>query len=317
MVYLSKKKIKGKYYLYAVKSVRLPNGVIKKLTKLVKSSQDLKETELIAYFDEKEVELFTKYALMNYTQFKLPQTDALGKIEKMRLEYKKILANLSPNQLKDLFDRFTVNFTYESNAIEGNSLTLKDVAIIIHENTSIKDKNLREVYDTRNSREVVDFILRKKFRVLESDILRMHNMLVKDMDIPIGYKSVPNYLQGRQTITTPPDKVQEEMNALLKWFQEKKSKMHPLQLAAWFHGRFEGIHPFEDGNGRVGRFLVNTILVNSGYPPLIIRKTQRISYFNALEDFDNGRSVTLERFLFERLKETNKKFFKIYVKYLK
>ena len=93
--------------------------------------------------------------------------------------------------------------------------------------------------------------------------------------------------------------------------------MHPLQLAAKFHGWFENIHPFEDGNGRVGRFLMNIILVNRGYPPLIIRKTQRISYFNALEDSDNGRSITLERLLYERLKETHEKFFKVYVKYLK
>ena len=92
--------------------------------------------------------------------------------------------------------------------------------------------------------------------------------------------------------------------------------MHPLQLAARFHGYFERMHPFEDGNGRVGRFLINIILVNAGYPPLIIRKTQRISYFNALEKYDDGRPAPLERLLFERLKETHEKFFRIYVKYL-
>ena len=93
--------------------------------------------------------------------------------------------------------------------------------------------------------------------------------------------------------------------------------MHPLQLAANLHGKFERIHPFDDGNGRVGRFLILAVLVNAGYPPLIIRKTQRLAYFNALADFDDGRPKTLEKFLYERLKETHEKFFKIYVKYLK
>ena len=106
------------------------------------------------------------------------------------------------------------------------------------------------------------------------------------------------------------------MGKLFEWYRENKRKMHPLQLAAHLHCKFEEIHPFEDGNGRVGRFLILTVLANAGYPPLIIRKTQRLSYFSALEDFDNRRPGTMERFLYERLRETHEKFFKIYVKYL-
>lgn len=317
MTYLSKKKIRGKYYIYAVRSIRLPDGKIKKLSKLIKKPAEVKTPELEVFFDEKEAEAYAKYAKKYYGQFKLPDKEAMNKIEKMRVEYRKIVSKLSPNQLKDLFDRFTVNFTYESNAIEGNALTLKDVAIVIYENTAIKGKSLREVYETRNSREVVDLILRKKFDVKERDIIKMHSMLVKDMDTPKGYKTVPNYTQGRQVVTTPPEKVKAEMTRLLGWYENKKGKMHSLQLAAHFHGRFEGIHPFEDGNGRVGRFMLNVILINNGYPPLIVRRTQRISYFNVLEDFDGERSATIGRFLYERLKETHEKFFKIYIKYIK
>ncbi|MFH1222165.1 MAG: hypothetical protein V1492_03710, partial [Candidatus Micrarchaeota archaeon] len=182
MVHLSKKKIKGKYYTYTVRSIRLPDGKVKKLSKLLKSPV-VDKAALELFFDEKEAEAFVHYAQTHYAPFKLPDKDALQKIERMRIEYRKILARLSPNQLKDLFDRFTVNFTYESNAIEGNSLTLKDVAIVLHENVAIRGKGLREVYETRNSREVVDLILRKKFGVNEKDIRKMHSMLVKDMGI--------------------------------------------------------------------------------------------------------------------------------------
>lgn len=316
MVHLSRKKIKGKYYLYAVKSIRLPNGKVKKIAKLVKNASELKKPELGSFFERKEAEAFVEYAQKYQQPFKFQDKDSLRKIEQMRVEYRKILRKLSSNQLRDLFDRFTVNFTYESNAIEGNSLTLKDVAIVLHEKVTIKGKSLREIYETRNSRRVVDHILRKKFTINEKDILKMHTMLVKDMDIPKGYKTVPNYVHGRQVSTTPPEEVPGEMKELLKWFKRNKNKMHPLQLASRFHGRFEHIHPFEDGNGRVGRFLINIILVNSGYPPLIIRKTHRISYFNALGDSDEGRSLNLDMFLFKRVKETHEKFFKIYMKYL-
>ena len=317
MTHISKKRIRGKYYTYAVRSVRLPDGKVKKISKLIKNPSEAKNPELETFFDEKEAEAFVKYAQKYYEPFKLPDKEALRKIEKMRVHYRKILSKLSSNQLKDLFDRFTVNFTYESNAIEGNSLTLKDVAIVIHENTTIKGKSLREIYETRNSREVVELILRKRFNIREKDIFKMHSMLVRDMNIPEGYKTLPNYIQGRQTITTTPEEVPGEMKKLLERTEEKAKKLHPLQLAVSFHGKFEGIHPFEDGNGRVGRFLINIILVNSSYPPLIIRKTQRVSYFNALEDFDNGWTAALERFLYDRLKETYEKFFRVYAKYLK
>ena len=90
----------------------------------------------------------------------------------------------------------------------------------------------------------------------------------------------------------------------------------PLKLAALFHGKFERIHLFEDGNGRVGRFLINVILTKNKYSPLIIRKSQRIAYLSALEAFDQGYTEKLERFLLEKFKATYKNFFEVYFKYL-
>jgi len=314
MAYLSRKRIKGNDYLYAVRSFRLPDGKAAKISKRV---ADAKEAEgLDGLFDKRQSEALAAHMKKSYSPLKLRDEKALEKIELMSIEYRRILSKLSQNQAKDLFDRFTTNFTYESNALEGNSLTLKEVAIVIHENRSIPGKDLREIYETKNSRRVVDMILKKRFRIREQDVLKMHSMLVQNMDIPQGYKKFPNYLHGRQLVTTPPEKVPEAMKGLFSWFEKNRQTTHPLKLAAGFHGRFEQIHPFEDSNGRVGRFLVNAVLANANYPPLIIRKTQRLSYFNALSDFDNGRTATLGEFLYHRFCETNDKFFKIYIKYL-
>jgi len=313
MSYFSEKKIKGKKYLYAVHSVRLENG---KIVKISKRTETKKITpELKKYFEEKESEARFKEAVSRFRQDTVFNLEQIAKIEKTKQEYKKIVSKLTKKQLQDLFDRFTVNFTYESNALEGNSLTLKDVSIILFDKIVPKDKDLREVYETRNSREVVDLILKKKFKVNEKDIKKMHEMLVKDMEIETGYKKIPNFLLGRKVETVPPEKIKEEMEKLLKWFNEEK-KMHPIQKAAIFHGKFEKIHPFEDGNGRVGRFLINIGLINQGYAPLIIRKSQRIAYLKCLEDFDNGYTTNLERFMLEKYKKTFEKFFKIYIKYL-
>ena len=95
-----------------------------------------------------------------------------------------------------------------------------------------------------------------------------------------------------------------------------KNKIHPILLASEFHAKFEKIHPFEDGNGRLGRIIINLILLETGYPPLIIRKLSRQKYFSALDAYDKGHHDKFERFLLERIEETFEKFFRIYIKYL-
>ncbi len=319
MVYLTYKTINNKRYAYLVKSIRLPNGTPKKISKLIKSKRQL--SYLIKKYNEifltEEKKLHTKYVLENFKSSNIFSKEEMEKIEGIKIDYKHLIRKLNKAQLKDLFDRFTINFTYESNAIEGNSLTLKDVNIVIFENSIPKGKDLREIYETRNSRIVVDKILDKKFDVSHKSILKIYKMLMKDIDVRTGYKKLPNFIIGSRIKTTPPGKVEEEMEKLISWYNSNSGKTHPLELASVFHGRFEKIHPFEDGNGRVGRLLINVILVSNGYPPLIIRKTVRKSYMAALSAFDFGYEDKLKRFLIEKYKETYRKFFEVYVRYAK
>ncbi|MBI2043671.1 Fic family protein [Candidatus Pacearchaeota archaeon] len=305
--------IHGKSYKYAAESFRFPDGKIKKIEVLF-NNQNKKELENI--FNKKKKKAFFEYAIKKYKTDSVFSKEEFLKIESIRVDYSDIIKKISNKDKKDLFDRFTANFTYESNALEGNSLTLKDVAIVMFENSTIKGKDLREIYETRNSRKVVERILDKKFDISEKDIIKIHKILVQDLDIETSYKKFPNILVGKKIRLTPPEKVKEEMANLVEWYHKNKTKIHPLKLISLFHGKFEQIHPFQDGNGRVGRFLINVMLINNNYPPLIIRKSQRISYLTALEKFDNNYSKTLERFFLEKFKETHKKFFEIYMKYL-
>ena len=307
------KTIKGKKYKYVVKSVRFPNGKVISLEKLDKKE---KKKDLEKFFNEKEIHENFKYTKRTFKTDHILDEEELRKIEEIKFKYKKLIKTLPKASLKDLLDRFTANFTYESNALEGNSLTLKDVVMIMFENRSIKGKDLREIYETRNSRKVISQLLKNKFKITHKDIILMHKILVKDIDIEPGYKKFPNIILGKRIKTTPPEKVKEEMENLINWYNNNKTKIHPIKLASLFHGKLEQIHPFEDGNGRVGRFLINLTLIKSKYPPLIIRKSQRISYLSALEAFDNKHPDKLERFLLEKFKETYKKFFEEYVRYL-
>lgn len=320
MVFIKEKRVKNKKYFYLIKRLRLPDGKTVSIEKILKNKNKSSEElfkENIDFFIEKEKNIFSKFALDNFKSDSIFSKEELKKIEEMRVEYRHIIKSFNKLQKKDAFDRFVANFTYESNALEGNSLTLKDVAIIIFEKRSVEGKELREIYETKNSREVMDLILKKKFDVKEKDIIKMHEMLMKDIDERTGYKKFPNYLTGRNVKLTPPEKVKEEMESLIDWYKKNINKLHPLQVSALIHHKFVKIHPFEDGNGRVARFLSNAILVNKNYPPLIIRKSQRTSYINSLADADRGYTGNLERIFLRKYKDTYKKFFQEYFKYTK
>jgi len=314
MVYTIKRKIKGKEYTYIRKSIRLPNGKVKILESIVKDKNKNKYEKLL---EEKEKQVIIDFTLKNYESDIIFSKEEIKKVEEMRLDYKKLLKKLNKEQIKDILDRFTANFTYESNAIEGNSLTLKDVAIVMFENRSIEGKNLREIYETRNSRKVIEKMINKKFDISHENIILMHKMLMKDIDIRTGYKKIPNIIIGSKLKLTSPEKVYKKMSELIDFYKSNVKKIHSIKISSIFHGKFEQIHPFEDGNGRVGRFLSVLILIRDNYPPLIIRSSQRNSYLKVLEDFDNGYNMNIERFFLERFKETYRNFFETYVKYIK
>ena len=164
MTSVTYKTINGKKYLYAEYSFRLPNGKIKKISKLIQGEEDKNSKEIKDYFLKKQVEAYQDYALKTYKTDSIFTEEQIKKLESIRIEYRKIIKGFTKNQIKDILDRFTVNFTYESNAIEGNSLTLKDVTLILGENVVPKNKDLREVYETRNTREAHELLFKDRIR---------------------------------------------------------------------------------------------------------------------------------------------------------
>ncbi len=318
MAFVSRKIINGLPRHYLEKSVRLPDGRVKKYSLYLKDYDPRRPTDLKPLRDILEKRIagdLCRAGASQYGHDMIFPVAALERLEASKLWYKAIRRRLSPAQLRDVVDRFTANFTYESNALEGNSLTLKDVTLLFAENRAARGQDLREVYEALNTRKAMRALFANKLRLTEECVLRLHRILMQNTGVRAGYKALPNFLLGRRMETAPPERVQEEMHKLLQWHHQHP-RLHPLQRAAVFHARFEQIHPFEDGNGRVGRVLANVILHEHGYPPLIIRKSQRIAYLAALEAFDFGHKDKLLRFFLQRHRQTYEKFFLIYVKYL-
>lgn len=323
MVFVQEKNLKGEVYLYLGKSVRIGKKVHKvtkflgKKTELTKKDIDLEMKRFALEVGNKIVARLVEHAKKTYLALEYPLTfEEIRKIEEMNLKYKEIRKSLSKKDWEDVKKRFVANFVFESNALEGNSLTLKNFSEIIFENKIIASADLREVYDAKNSYAVFSGLFNAKKELTEDFIINLHKKIMKNVDARVGYKKLPNILLGRTIQLTDPEKVPREMNALLSWYNEHKLKMHPLELALKFHHKFECIHPFADGNGRVGRMLMNYILIRRGYYPIIIRRTHRDKYLKALQSADYSRYIALIRFGVERAKDTYRKFFEVYYNYL-
>ena len=267
--------------------------------------------------DEKIVSLFVAEAKKKYSSLEYPLIiDEVKKIEEMNLKYKEIRRSLHKKDWEDVKKRFVANFVFESNALEGNSLTLKNFSEIVFEDKIIASADLREVYDAKNSYEIFSKLFNSKKEITEDFTIKLHKKIMKNVDERVGYKKLPNIILGRNITLTAPENVSQEMKNLLRWYRENEYKIYPLELAFKFHHKFEQIHPFADGNGRVGRMLLNYILIKKGYYPIIIRNSHRNKYIKALQPADAGRYIPLIRFGIEKAKETYRKFFEVYYQYL-
>lgn len=323
MAFLQEKKINGITYIYLTTSVRRGSRVLKCSRFLGKKGElspkvlqdKLKALALEA--DQGLVAALVRDAVQKCSPLPYPLSpDEVQKIEEMNLKYKQIRSIVQKKDWEDIQRRFVANFVFESNALEGNSLTLKNFSEIVFENRVRQAIDLREVYDAKNSYQVFSHLLVTRRELSEKFILALHRQIMKGIDDRIGYKQMPNILLGRHLELTSPQEVPQAMKALLQWYHQQRGKAYPLWLAFQFHHRFEKIHPFADGNGRVGRMLLNYILIKEGYYPIIIRKTQRARYLKAMEAADRQRYVPLIRFALEKAKETYRKFFEVYYQHL-
>ena len=186
-----------------------------------------------------------------------------------------------------LRDKLTLDWTYHSNAIEGNSLTLRETKVVL-EGIAVGGKSLREHLEAINHHAAVLYveeIVAKQEPLTEWQIMNIHGLVLKGIDRGQAgcYRSENVVISG--TSTTPPDFLQlgEEMHQLIAWYGQA-GQMHPIERAAELHARFVNIYPFVDGNGCTGRLLMNFDLMKAGYPPAVIRQVETVAYYDALDE---------------------------------
>lgn len=206
---------------------------------------------------------------------------------------------LTEGEMERLNEEFAVEYTYNSNAIEGNTLTLRETDLVLR-GLTIDGKPLKDHMEAVGHKEAFEFVseLVKQNEPLSERIIKQIHflVLVGNKDDRGVYRRVPVRIMGAKHEPVQPYMIEPKMEELLKKFMEGKE--HIITKLARFHIEFEGIHPFIDGNGRTGRLLVNLELMKAGYPPIDIKFTDRMEYYKAFDEYHEKNNLSAMEKLF-------------------
>ena len=214
-------------------------------------------------------------------------------IKKSKLD---ALRPLSQEQIKNLKNIYDIDLTYNSNAIEGSTLTYSETKLILNDGLTIGGKKMNEHLEVINHKDALDFIESishlKSSEIQLRDILDIHYLILKAISTSDAGKYRLKQVSVRKSDGTiynfvEPLKVKDSMDDFILWLQTNEDNLHPILLASLAHYKFVTIHPFIDGNGRTARLLMNLILIQNGYPPAVIKVSNRVEYIQAIEKAQN------------------------------
>ncbi len=194
---------------------------------------------------------------------------------------------LDNNIVQNLREDLILRWTYNSNAIEGNTLTLNETKVAL-EGITVGGKSLREHFEAINHKEAIEFVeslVSKDEMLSEYTIKSLHALILKNIDNKNAgsYRNINVLISG--ATHRPPSNVEvpSKMEAFISWYKTEAQTLHPIERACRVHVDFVGIHPFTDGNGRTSRLLMNFELMKSGFPPVVLKVENRLAYYEALD----------------------------------
>ncbi|MFY1027221.1 Fic family protein [Actinobacillus seminis] len=200
---------------------------------------------------------------------------------------------LSLAEVQRLREEFIIESSYNSNAIEGNTITLRETVLILKEGMTIAEKPLREHLDIIGFKDAFNYIyelVANNEPLSERTIKDIHSLVLMNNAEGRGvYRKIPVRILGAENEPTAPYLIAEEMQSLIEKYQQKLIALHPIEAISWLHLAFKSIHPFIDGNGRTGRLLINFELLKHGYLPVDIKFTHRANYYQCFGDFHKNQ----------------------------
>lgn len=215
------------------------------------------------------------------------------RIQELKREFEKL--KTGKDKLLQLIDEAEIaESVYNSNAIENSTLTLKETEKILLEQEVSRNLSIREVYEARNLASVIEYIRgqSEKMDISQEVILSMHQILMTGIDSSIAgrFRTEGEYVRVGTYIAPAPENIERMLENTLLNYQSDNEKFFSDNIS-WFHLEFEHIHPFNDGNGRIGRALINYQLLRLGFPPIIIRNKGKAGYYSAFVDYQERKDV--------------------------
>ena len=239
-----------------------------------------------------------------------PYEELFAEVDAIKAELDK-RRPLTQGELQRLREEFLIEYTYNSNAIEGNTLTLQETALVL-EGVTIDKKPLKDHLEAVGHRDAflyVQNLVKSNVPFSESIIKQIHTRVLMDRPEDRGvYRRIPVRIMGAYYVPSDPVLVPEQMENLVAEFAGNK-KLHPIERAALFHLKFEGVHPFVDGNGRTGRLILNLMLMQAGYPPINVKYSDRKRYYEVFDSFyRDNKTDTMLNLITEQLSEQIKRY---------
>jgi len=291
MVYHEVRKKNGEFYNYIVRNIR-------KGGKWDKKSKFIGKGRLIKDEIKKKIELFKSES------YKSLSKEDYFLIEDIKNQFKEYLKKGGKSGKKRFEEWYFTELTYNSNAIEGNSLSLRDTSMILNENIIPKNSTLREVYEVKNHKQAITFLENYKGDLNEDFLLKLHSFILKEIDDENAgvYRKIPVFIYGSNVKLPSYNEVPKLMKAFFKGYKKIKREYHPIELAALISMKFVTIHPFIDGNGRVSRLLMNFIMKKFGYPEINIYMKHRNNYMMAVRKANDKDYELIIDFLIKTIK---------------
>jgi Fic family protein len=297
MVYHEIREVNGNKQNYLVFNSR-ENGKWVKKSKFIGTGVISKD-KIEELKKEFELEILCDMASENLSR------DQILEIEKLKQVYNEKIKSLSKEEFGIFENTFFTELTYDSNAIEGSSLSLEDTNLIVNERLVPEGKTLREVNEAKNHMEAIKFLGNYKGDLTELFILKLHSIILKDISEKFAGRYRENPVRIFKSDVAFPDyqKVPQLVKNLVYWYKLNKSKLHPFELAIIFSMKLVSIHPFVDGNGRISRLIMNFLLKKKGYPWINIYMKQRTEYLRAVRKANDEQYKPILEFSLKSLRD--------------
>lgn len=210
--------------------------------------------------------------------------------KKQDLQASRPLPNIALNKIRE---SLSIEWTYNSNSIEGNTLSLRETQMVLQEGITIKGKSLREHFEAHNHDKAIDYlfsIIKDDYVLRSIDILSLHGLVLRSIeeDFAGRIRNGGVRISGANFVPPNANKVSDLLDELIDFVNTNPLELNDIELAAIFHHKLVWIHPFFDGNGRTVRLAMNLLLMRCGFPPAIILKNDRKKYYEALNQANNG-----------------------------